>query len=205
MGFLSQEEKAQIAEAIRQAESRTTGEIVTVIAEASDGYWFVPLLWAAILSLAAPGPVLLFDPWIDPVTLYVGQLLLFVILAVVFRWTPVKMRLVPAAVKRRRAGRLAREQFLAQGLHHTEGRTGVLLFVSVAERHVEVLADSGINDKVAADAWSGLVDAILAKVRQGQAAAGFVEAVERCGALLAEHFPRAEDDRDELPNRLVEI
>ncbi len=205
MAFLSDAEKAQIAEAIRQAESKTTGEIVTVIAGASDGYGFVPLLWAAILALVAPGAALLLDPWIDPVLLYSGQLLLFVVLAVLFRWTPVKMWLVPNAVKRRRAGRLAREQFLAQGLHHTEGRTGVLLFVSVAERHVEVLADSGINDKVASDAWSGLVDAFLTKVRQGEATAGFVEAVERCGALLAEHFPRGEGDRDELPNRLVEI
>ena len=205
MAFLGEEDKARIAEAIRQAEAATSGEIVTVIAEASDGYWFAPLLWAAILSLIAPGAVLLLDPWIDPVTLYVGQLLVFAGLALLFRWTPVKMRLVPAAVKRRRAARLAREQFLAQRLHHTEGRTGVLLFVSVAERHVEVLADSGINDKVAPEAWTDLVDAFLAKVRQGEVAAGFLAAVERCGALLAEHFPRSRDDAEELPNRLVEL
>lgn len=203
MAFLSDAERTQIAEAIRQAEARTTGEIVTVIAEASDGYWFVPLLWAAILSLLAPGAVLLIDPWIEPVTLYAGQLLVFAVLALLFRWTPVKMRLVPSSVKRRRAGRLAREQFLARGLHHTEGRTGVLLFVSVAERYVEVLADSGINDKVTPEVWTELVDAFLVKVRQGEVAAGFLGAVEQCGALLAEHFPRAGDDRDELPNRLV--
>ena len=205
MAFLSDTEKAKVADAIRQAEGGTSGELVTVIAAASDGYWFAPLLWAAILALAVPMVALFVDPWIDPAMLYGGQLLLFAVLALLFRWTPLKMRLVPGAVKRRRAGRLAREQFLAQGLHHTKGRTGVLLFVSVAEHYIEVLADSGINDKVAPDAWTDLIAAFVGKVRQGSVADGFVEAVERCGGLLAEHFPRTGGDADELPNRLIEI
>jgi len=205
MVFLSAEEKVRITEAIKQAEGRTSGEIVTVIAGSADAYWFIPLLWAAVLALSVPAVVLLVDPWIYPVELYSGQLLLFAVLALLFRWTPLKMRLVPGAVKRRRAGRLAREQFLAQGLHHTKGRTGVLLFVSVAEHYVEVLADSGINEKVAPDAWTNLVDAFVAKVKEGRIADGFLEAVAGCGAVLAEHFPRAPGDKDELPNHLVEF
>ncbi len=205
MAFLSAEEKSRIAEAIKQAECRTSGEIVTVIARESDAYWFIPLLWAAVVALSVPAVVLLIDPWIYPVELYGGQLLLFAGLALLLRWTPVKMRLIPRAVKHRRASRLAREQFLAQGLHRTEGRTGVLLFVSVGEHYVEVLADSGINDKVAPETWSGLVDGFIAKVRQKQVAEGFVEAVDRCGALLAEHFPSSDKDPNELPNRLVEL
>lgn len=205
MAFLSAEEKVRITEAIKQAEGRTSGEIVTVIAGSADAYWFIPLLWAAVLALSVPAVVLLVDPWIYPVELYGGQLLLFAVLALLFRWTPLKMRLVPGAVKRRRAGRLAREQFLAQGLHHTKDRTGVLLFVSVAEHYVEVLADSGINEKVAPDAWTNLVDAFVAKVKEGRVADGFLEAVAGCGAVLAEHFPRAPGDKDELPNHLVEF
>ena len=205
MAFLSPEEKVRITEAIKQAEGRTSGEIVTVIAGSADAYWFIPLLWAAVIALSLPAVVLLVDPWIYPIELYGGQLLLFALVALLFRWTPVKMRLVPGAVKRRRAGRLAREQFLAQGLHHTKDRTGVLLFVSVAERYVEVLADSGINEKVAPDAWANLVNAFVARVRQGRIADGFLEAVEVCGALLAENFPRSGGDADELPNHLIEI
>ncbi len=203
MAFLSAAEKARITEAIKQAECRTSGEIVTVVARESDAYWFIPLLWAAVLALSVPAVVLLIDPWIYPAELYGGQLLLFAGLALLLRWSPVKMRLIPRAVKHRRASRLAREQFLAQGLHHTEGRTGVLLFVSVGEHYVEVLADSGINDKVAPETWTRLVDAFVAKVRQRQIAEGFLEAVDRCGALLAEHFPSSDKDPNELPNRLV--
>lgn len=205
MAFLSAEEKARITEAIKQAESRTSGEIVTVIAKSADAYWFIPLLWAAVMALSVPAVVLLVDPWIYPVELYGGQLLLFAVLALLFRWTPLKMRLVPGAVKRRRAGRLAREQFLAQGLHHTKDRTGVLLFVSVAEHYVEVLADSGIDEMVAPDAWTNLVDAFVVKVKEKRVADGFLEAVDGCGAVLAEHFPKAPGDKDELPNHLIEF
>ncbi len=205
MVFLSAEEKVRITEAIKQAESRTSGEIVTVIAGSADAYWFIPLLWAAVLALSVPAAVLLVNPWIYPVELYGGQLLLFAVLALLFRWKPLKMRLVPGAVKQRRAGRLAREQFLAQGLHHTKDRTGVLVFVSVAEHYVEVLADSGINEKVAPDAWTNLVDAFVARVKENRVADGFLEAVAGCGAVLAEHFPRATGDKDELPNHLIEF
>ncbi len=205
IAFLKAEDKTRITEAIRQAESGTSGEIVTVIAGSADAYWFIPLLWAAVLALGLPAVVLFVDPWIYPVELYVGQLAVFAVLALLFRWTPVKMLLVPGAVKRRRAGRLAREQFLAQGVHRTEGRTGVLLFVSVAERYVEVLADSGINDKVGPESWETLVETFVSEVREGRIAEGFTGAVDRCGALLAEHFPRSGGDADELPNHLIEI
>lgn len=205
MAFLTDDEKSRLADAIKKAESKTGGEIVTVIARSSDGYWFIPTLWAAIAALTMPAAVLWIDPWIYPIELYGGQLALFSVLALLFRWMPVKMRLVPGRVKRRRAARLAREQFLARGLHHTEGRTGVLLFVSVAERYVEVLADSGINEKVAPDTWTSLVEAFVVKIRQKQVAEGFLEAIGRCGALLEEHSPRAPGDKDELPNHLAEI
>lgn len=205
MAFLTDDEKSRIADAIKEAESKTGGEIVTVIARSSDGYWFIPLMWAAIAALTMPAVVLWIDPWIYPIEFYGGQLALFAVLALLFRWTPVKMRLVPGRVKRRRAARLAREQFLARGLHHTEGRTGVLLFVSVAERYVEVLADSGIDEKVAPDTWTSLVEAFVARIRRKQVAEGFLEAIGRCGAVLEEHIPKARGDKDELPNHLAEI
>ena len=205
MSFLSTAEKDRIAEAIRRAETATSGEIVTVIARSSDAYLFIPLLWASVAALTVPVIALSIDPWMSPVILYVIQLLVFAALALVFRWAPVKMRLVPRGVKRRRAGRLAREQFLVQGLHRTEGRGGVLLFVSVAERHVEVLADSGIDEKAPPGTWDSVVGALIGRVRQGRVGDGFVEAVDTLGALLAEHFPAPAGGRNELPNHLVEI
>ena len=205
MAFLSDREKHDIAEAIKEAENKTSGEIVTVIARTSDGYAFIPLLWAAVVALVAPLPFVVLDLPFADLEIYMIQLAVFILLGALFRWTPLKMRLIPAGIKRLRAAHMARQQFLAQGLHRTAGRTGVLLFVSVAERYVEVLADSGINDKVEAGTWDGLVAGFLAKVKAGQVAEGFLEAIETCGARLAEHFPKPPGNKNELPNHLVEI
>ena len=205
MTFLSEADKQRIAEAIREAEMKTSGELVTVIARAADTYLYIPILWASLAALTLPAII-----WLLPVDLpfpllYSLQLATFLGLALLFRWTPLKMRLIPKAVKRRRAGRLAWEQFFAQNLHLTRERTGVLLFVSVAEHHVEILADKGINDKVKQGAWDDIVADFIKRVQAKQITEGFLSAIGACGELLAESFPRPEGDIDELPNRLIEI
>ena len=82
----------------------------------------------------------------------------------------------PTAVKRRRAGRLAREQFFAQGLHLTRARTGVLIFVSVAEHYVEIIADQGIDALVPPGTWDKAVADFVGQVRAGHIAEGFLAA-----------------------------
>ena len=96
-------------------------------------------------------------------------------------------------------------QFFAQGLDQTENRTGVLIYASLAERYAEIVADAGIHAKVTPDVWDQAIAALVAGMREGRPGDGFVAAIERCGAVLAEHFPPGALNRDELPNRLVEI
>ena len=205
MEFIKDEDKARIARAIQEAESRTAGEIVTIIAREADDYPFLPLLWAAGAALLTPLPLVLLDLPLSALQIYQIQIVVFLGLGLLTRWRPLKMRLIPRAVKRQRAGRLARAQFVEQGLHHTEGRSGIMIFVSVAERYVEIMADQGINDRVPPGSWDGIVRDFVAKVRAKQTAEAFVLAVERCGALLAEHFPAEPRNPDELPNHLVEL
>jgi len=198
------QDREEISAAIRMAEAMTSGEIFCVYARASDDYRYIPLLWAALAALLLPAPLILFTVW--PVQIiYIAQLLLFLALVVVLAWEPLRVRVVPGPVKRRRAHRHALEQFLAHGLHTTEGRTGVLIFMSAAERYAEVVADEGIFRKVDASVWDGAVKALVAAARQGRPGQGFVKAIGICGEVLAQHFPHAEGDRDELPNRLVEL
>ncbi len=205
MEFIKDEDKARIARAIQEAESRTAGEIVTIIAREADDYPFLPLLWAAGAGLLTPLPLVLLDLPLTALQIYEIQIVVFLGLGLLTRWQPIKMRLIPRALKRQRAGRLARAQFVEQGLHHTEGRSGIMIFVSVAERYVEIMADQGINDRVPPGSWDGIVRDFVAKVRAKQTAEAFVIAVERCGALLAEHFPAEPRNPDELPNHLVEL
>jgi putative membrane protein len=205
MVFLTDQDRQQIADAIAAAERRTSGELVTVIAQAADDYRYLPLLWPALAALLLPAIVLTVWPETGAWRLYLIQAVAFVVLALIAHLPQVHLALVPEAVKRRRASRLAREQFFEQRLHLTRARTGVLIFVSVAEHHVEIIADAGINARVPPGTWDKAVADFVERVRSGRIAEGFVAAIGQVGDRLAEHFPRPPDDTDELPNRLIEI
>lgn len=202
--MISQAEKARIIEAITVAEAKTAGEIFCVIAHASSGYSLVPIAWAALVALAAPAPLIYLTTW-PAGLIYLVQLAAFIVSAAVFSLPAIRFRVVPNQAMRERAHVEAMRQFLAQGMHLTEHRTGVLVFVSVAEHYAEIVADSGINAKVAPAVWQDAVDAAVAAIREGRIGDGLVAAVERCGAVLAEHFPPGAINRDEVPNKVVEM
>jgi putative membrane protein len=141
MPFLTDHDRQKIASAIAEAERRTSGELVAVVAQAANDYRYIPLLWPALAALLLPAILLTIRPGMSAWTLYLAQAAAFLVLALLAHLPPVRMALVPDSVKRRRASRLAREQFFEQGLHLTRARTGVLIFVSVAEHYVEIIAD----------------------------------------------------------------
>ena len=205
MTFLSPTEKQQIADAIRVAESKTQGELVCVITPASNDYRYLPLLLATLVALSLPAIAWLSQVWWTQAEVYLAQVALFLLALLALQWWPLKMRLIPRSAQRKQAARLAREQFYAQQLHNTRDRTGVLLFVSVAERYVEILADEGINAKVAPGTWDAIVKNFVGQLAAGRIAPGFLDAVAACAAILAEHCPARSENPDELPNRLIEL
>ena len=97
---------------------------------------------------------------------------------------------------------MAKEQFLVQGLHHTQGETGVLIFVSEAEHYAEILADRGINNLVPEGSWDMILNQLLQQIKTNNTESGLIEAIKACGDLLAEHVPST-NDKNELPNHLV--
>ncbi len=209
MAFLSKVDKQRLQAQIKDIEQKTSGELVTVIARESDPYPYIPLLWAGLIALAVPPLVLALQLAWPLALVSIVQLVLFLVLAVALRSPALKMRLIPAKVKQHRAARTAREQFLDLGLHHTEGRSGILIFVSVGERYVEILADKGINEKVTQERWDAIVADFVVAVKAERVAEGFEQAVAACGTILAENFPpepgRAHISKNELPDHLIEI
>ncbi len=205
MPFLDEADKSRIEEAVRQAEKRTSGEFVTVIAAKSSDYLYLPTLAAAGIVLLLSGLILLlpFEPRID--LFYAGQVTAFILLALAFRWPPLKMALVPRSLQEERARRHAHQLFLDLGLSSTKDRTGVLLFVSVAEHYVEIIADRGIQEHVDPAVWDRIVVNFTTKVRAGRVADGFIDAIAACTEVMAEHHPWRPGDINELPNRLIEI
>jgi putative membrane protein len=204
--MINDADRQRVADAIRAAETKTTGEITCVIAQRASRYPLVPFCWAAALALLIP-------PWLILTTdasarmICVVQLAGFVLALIVLSRPRLRRLLAPKLMQHERAHTTALRQFAAQGLHKTAHRTGVLIFASQTERYAEIIADDGINAKVSPDVWHDAIAALLAGIKVDRAADGFVAAIGQCGAVLAEHFPRksGEVTPHELPDRLVEI
>jgi putative membrane protein len=202
--MISQSDKTRVADAIRAAEARTAGEIFCIIARHSSDYRLVPIAWAAAIALLAPLPLIYLTSW-PAAVIYLWQLVAFMVAALALSHPKVRFHVVPRRAKHDRAHGEAMRQFFAQGLDKTEHRTGVLIFASAAERYVEIVADAGINEKVAPQVWDQAINELTVAIKAGRPADGFVAAVEQCGAVLAAHFPPGALKRDELPNKLLEI
>ena len=204
--MISDADKARIADAIRAAETKTSGEIFCVLAQNAGAYRLVPIAWAAALALIVPLPLVMLTEW-EAVTIYVIQLIAFTLAGIGLSRPALRFLVVPRRMKRERAHGAALRQFLAQGMHKTEGRTGVLIFAAVAERYVEIIADGGINAKVTQEVWDQAVASLIAAIKDGRPADGFVAAIEQCGAVLAAHFPLPPGsvNADEIADKLVEI
>lgn len=217
MAFLNEAEKQALSDAIRKAESGTRAEIVTVIARQSDSYRYIPMLWAALIALSIPGlyfiaaplytggwqlqePTMAATRWLYPI-----QVLAFLGLGMLFQLPATRLWLIPASVRQQRAARHAREQFLLQKLHLTRERTGILIFVSVAEHYVEIIVDSAISQVVDDRHWQAVVEQFISQVKRGEIADGFEQAIEQCRLVLWEHFPADDKREDELPNHLIEV
>jgi putative membrane protein len=204
LATFNQSDRARITEAILAAEANTAGEIYVVVAREADEFRLVPILWAAIIALLVPWPLHLLTYW-SAGTILVLQVLTFVVIALAASHPAVRHRIVPASIAAEAARRAAQAQFMAHGIHLTNQRTGVLIFVALAERRVEIVADAGINSKVDQSAWDELAREVILAARAGILSDGLVTAVQRAGTLLARHCPPAPLDRNELPDRVVEI
>lgn len=201
---LSAEQHQRISAAIRAIEARTSGEIVCVLARSSSDATALPIFIAAVLSLALPWLL------VAVTAMAVREILLlqaaaFVAFAMVLCLPRVRVALMPRAARRAVAHRAAREQFVARGIARKKDRAGILIFVSLAERYARIIADEGIAARVAQSEWQGAVDALVAHMRDGRISEGFVAAIERCGEVLATHFPSVQANRDELPDRIYVI
>ncbi len=198
---ISREDRGRISAAIHAAESRTSGEIVCVLAQTSLGTTALPIFVAAAVALAVPWVLMAMTHWSVREILSV-QVVLFVGIVLLLGLPRVRVALVPRAARRAAAYRAAMEQFTSRGIAQTKERTGVLIFVSLAERYARIVADEGIAAVVPQAEWQAAIDALISHTRDGRIADGFITAVEKCGMVLAANFPATSEARDELPDRV---
>jgi putative membrane protein len=201
---------ARVNAAIGAAEAATRGEIFAVFARSSDSYLFASSFFALLLTLVAAtlsaGVAALAGIPVSGLTLQLTELVFALLLLLALRLSvPLRMLFVPAGLKAETAHRTALAQFTAHDLQATEDRTGILIFVSEAEHHAEVIADAGINAKVPQAEWDDLVAKLVAAAKADRLADGYVEAIVRAGEILARHFPVTGSNPNEIPDRLVEL
>lgn len=205
MKILTKEEKNKIRNAVKKGETKSSGEFVTVMARKSDSYFYIPLLFSGIIALAIPIVLVFVFSLHDAVRILDIQYGAFFILYLIFQIEPVKLALTPQHIKKAQARRLAMEQFLVQNVASTTNRSGILFFVSEAEKYVQIIADKGINDRVKPEQWQNIVNEFVENVRQKKVCDGFILAIEKCSDILAQHFPPGGHNVNELSDKLIEI
>ena len=201
---LTEAERKAISEAVAGAEAATSGEIVFAITDASGRYRHSLLLFA-LVGMASATAIYLAAPVRHSVgALLWIEVLSFTLLVALAPHLPWRRAFVPGREMDERVRESALLEFYSSGLHRTRDASGVLIYLSLWERRVVVLGDSGIHAKVGEASWDGIRDMIISGIREGKACAGICRAIEACGRTLAQHFPRKADDVNELPDRVID-
>ncbi len=198
----------QIEEAVRKAESTTSGEIVPVIYDKCSNTFFVfPLLFLLFFILFHLIQELYFSVnyWEGNVLLQLGLVpLLAGATSIVLSLFPIVQRLlIPKFVREQRVREKAELEFYRTGVPNTEGKTGVLIFVSLMERFSVVLADKAISEKLPPSTWSEVLKLLNENMSARNIAGGFGPAIRKCGELLSAHFPKRDGDVNELSNQVI--
>ena len=202
--FFTEEEKTRIEAAVREAESRTAGEVVPMVVDESYDYPQAETVGAAFFSLAVAVTLAwAFGNSSVWVFLPLFFLFYFPFLYLIRNWWGLRRKLVSATEMDVEVAENALVCFAEHGLHRTRAGTGILILISLFEHRVHVLADYGINAKVAPHTWEEIVETVTAGLHDGRPCEALCAAVARCGDLLQEHFPRQADDVDELPNLII--
>ena len=198
---ISVQDRERISKAVGDAEDKTSGEIVCVLAKSSTADAALPILVAVIAALVLPWLLVACTAMTVKGILSL-QVAAFLLLWIVFSIPRVRASLLPGRLRRQMAYRAATEQFTIRGIARKKDRCGILIFVSLAERYVRIIADDGIAARVPQSEWQAAVDALVAHVREDRIGDGFVAAIELCGEELATHFPSTGPTRGELTDRL---
>ena len=217
-------EHDRVTEAVRTAEAGTAGEIVTIIADSSDHYLDTALWYAAgaaLLTLAFltafPGIATcvietVTGGWVTDIgameyfeLALAAFVLSFAIVRLILQIPKLRTALTFPRVKSKRVRNRAIDFFKVGAESRTAGRTGILIYLSLAEHRAEIVADEAIHKQVANEVWGEAMVDLLRDVREGRVTDGMVAAVRDVGKILAEYFPRQDDDVNELPDRLIEL
>lgn len=206
---LDKEQIEQIEQLISKIETRTQGELKVVIASSSSTTSHVPFevflisfLLLALIDLPALQATLTGDIWWP---LWAWPMISLILTRLLSPRSGVQRFLTPFADRIEQVEVRAQLEFYHQQIGQTEGRTGVLLYISLMEHLAVVLGDEKINRKLAVQDWQLIIDDLIRDTRKSNLYQGLRHAVEDVGELLERHFPIKDGEKkiDEISNGIV--
>lgn len=202
---ISNETKQKIQEAIFETEKKTSSELVVVVTQKSGNYLYITMLITSLISLLLPFGFLFFVPEIDAKSIYEIQLLVFMILFLTFNIQNVLYFLLPKSIFINAAKLKAYETFRIRGLQKTSNYQAVMVFVSLYEKYIEIITDSAISAKIDNSVWQNTIDTFLQNIKNDKFEEGYIQAIHEIGNILTHHFPINQNDKNELPDGLIEV
>lgn len=202
---IAEGERQGIEAAIRSAEQATSAEFVAAIARRIERYHGVSLTAGLIAALVTSLALAYWEPWLSLLYATGLQCMAFALVYALFELTPFAVWLAPRKAKAVKARRFAHLLFFDANLTALPRRNGVLLFIALAERQVEIVADRGIHDLVGTGEWQRIADAFSATARSGKVAAALEAAIRDLGLVMAKHYPAEPGQTSRLPDRLIEL
>ena len=224
--MLTKSDHERIAAAITSAESKSSGEIFCVLAHEVSRYREVPLIWASAAALLLPPlgvlvglhRLALSAAWMDDgagaaqnaiLSILTGysflQAVIFLVTVLIVSEPHVRRVMTPRFLKRHRVRQVARHHFVASGARVSDAEPHILIYASLADRQVELVAHDAIHQAVGEGPWNAAVAAVTDGMKAGKPADGFVRAIEICGQALAAHFPSDGPAKNLISNDILEV
>lgn len=205
MKQISHETKEKIKVAICEMEQKTSSELVAVVTQKSGEYLYLSLLITSLVSLLIPFGLLFCAPDMEAKNIYEAQLLGFMLLLLLLNVPKVLFCVLPKSILIKAAKLKAYETFQILGLHKTSNYQAVMIFVSLYEQSIEIIADSAISSKIDNALWQSTIDTFVHNIKNGHFEEGYLQAILEIGALLEHHFPIEKHDKNELTDGLIEV
>ena len=214
----TEENLKKIQNAVALAEKTTDGEIALAITPSCSNYGFWELIFAVVMGLITSACLIPFSSKIKTLidSIYWDMndyhftfwIMMIVFISILFFYLianiPFVDRLIiPKRAKKRAVYNKAIKTFVHSGVYKTKSNTGILLFFSVLERKIQIIADAGIASKISQKTWKDLASSLAEGFKSKNPTDTIVKAIEECGQILAKEFPAQDENPNELPDGLV--
>ena len=203
--ILSNKEKELISKEIENLEKFSSTELVAVVTKRSGNYKLASAMFA-VFSLFFISFLLLLVSFKTAFELIQIQLLVFIGIYVFSeRFKSYFLKILPKNYKYQVASRNAHNQFFNLQLHKTKSKQVIMFFVSFDEKYVEIISDTTVSSKIKNEYWQTIIDEFVKDVKKKELSNGYLKAIDSCSEILIKEFPIQENDKNELPNDVIEL